>query len=83
MIKHEFVCSRCFEDVLKVSAYSLLAMLSKETGVMAMPMVVIYYLIYKQGSITSLYRDKDKARTILKYILLVRKRKHVITCPSA
>ena len=54
-----------------VSAYSLVAMLSKETGVMVIPIVVIYHLYCKEGNITNLYRDKDTYRTLLKYVAMV------------
>ena len=46
-------------------------MLSKETGVMVLPMVIIYHMICKQDSFTFLSREKDKARTVLKYVLMV------------
>ena len=62
---------RCFENVLQVSALSVLAMLSKETGVMVLPMVIIYHMICKQDSFTFLSREKDKARTVLKYVFMV------------
>ena len=45
--------------------------MSKETGLMVLPMVVIYQLLCKQGNITNLYKEKDKARTVLKYVLMV------------
>merc|ERR1719320_1540520 len=61
---------RCFENVLQVSALTMLAMLSKETGVMVLPMVIIYHIICKQDSFTFLSREKDKARTVLKYVLM-------------
>ena len=54
-----------------VSTYSLVAMLSKETGVMMIPIVVIYQLYCKEGNITNLYRDKDTCRTVLKYAATV------------
>ena len=46
-------------------------MLSKETGVMILPIVIIYQLCCREGILTSLYRDKDVARTVLKYAALV------------
>ena len=54
-----------------MSGYTVLAMLSKETGLMVLPMVVIYQLLCQQGNITNLYKEKDKARTVLKYVLMV------------
>ena len=54
-----------------MSTYSLLAMLSKETGVMILPIVIIYQLCCREGISTTLYRDK--ARTVLKYAVVVRK----------
>ena len=63
---------RYFENVLLVSTYSLLAMLSKETGVMILPIVIIYQLCCREGISTTLYRDKDLARTLLKYAATVR-----------
>ena len=51
----------------------MLAMLSKETGVMVLPMVILYHLRCKLDSITFIMKDKDKSKTILKYILMVRK----------
>ena len=49
----------------------MLAMLSKETGVVVLPMVIIYHMLCKQDSFTLLPCEKDKARTILKYVLMV------------
>ena len=49
----------------------MLAMLSKETGVVVLPMVIIYHMLCKQDSFTLLPWEKDKARTILKYVLMV------------
>ena len=60
-----------------MSAYTVLAMLSKETGLMVLPMVVIYQLLCKQGNITNLYKEKDKARTVFKYALMVTA-KHLV-----
>ena len=65
--------SRCFDNVLLVCTYSLLAMLSKETGVMILPIVIIYQLCCREGISTTLYRDKDVARTVLKYAATVSK----------
>ena len=62
---------RCFENVLLVCTYSLLAMLSKETGVMILPIVIIYQLCCREGISTTLYRDNDVARTVLKYAAVV------------
>ena len=50
----------------------MLAMLSKETGVMVLPMVIIYHMICKQDSFSLLSTEKDKARTFLKYALMVK-----------
>ena len=52
-------------------AYTLVAMLSKETGLMVLPLVVIYQVICKQGNITNVYTEKNKAWTVFKYILMV------------
>ena len=49
-----------------------MAMLSKETGIMVLPIVIIYHIICKQDSFTLLYWERDKARTVLKYVLMVR-----------
>ena len=54
-----------------VSTYSIVAMLSKETGVMVLPIVVIYHLYCREGNITHLCRDKDTCRTVLKYVAMV------------
>ena len=62
---------RCFDNVLLVCTYSLLAMLSKETGVMILPIVIIYQLCCREGIGTTPCRDKDLARTVLKYAALV------------
>ena len=62
---------RCFEDVSKVSAYTLVAMLSKETGLMVLPMVVIYHLFCSEGNITNLWREKNTCRTVIKYAAVV------------
>ena len=64
--------SRCFGNTLLVCTYSLLAMLSKETGVMILPIVIIYQLCCREGISTTLYRDKDVVRTVLKYATVVR-----------
>ena len=63
--------SRCFDNIVLVCTYSLLAMLSKETGVMILPIVIIYQLCCREGISTTLYRDKDVARTLLKYAATV------------
>ena len=60
---------RCFENVLQVSVFTLLAMLSKETGVMVLPMVIIYHMYNKEDSLTFILRDKT--RTLFKYVLVV------------
>ena len=62
---------RCFSSVMLVCTYSLVAMLSKETGVMVLPIVVIYHLYCREGNITHLCRDKDTCRTVLKYVAMV------------
>ena len=64
---------RCFDNIVLVCTYSLLAMLSKETGVMILPIVIIYQLCCREGISTTLYRDKDVARTLLKYAAVVSK----------
>ena len=65
------IASRCCDNVLLVSTYSLLAMLSKETGVMILPIVIIYQLCCREGISTTLYREKDLGRTVLKYAAMV------------
>ena len=72
MIYYELIMvSRCFDNIVLVCTYSLLAMLSKETGVMILPIVIIYQLCCREGISTTLYRDKDVARTLLKYAAVV------------
>ena len=63
--------SRCFDNIVLVCTYSLLAMLSKETGVMILPIVIIYQLCCREAISTTLCRDKDVARTLLKYVAVV------------
>ena len=60
-----------------VSAYTLVAMLSKETGIMVLPMVVIYQVICKQNHMTNMYTEKSKARTVFKYVLMVTTNGHI------
>ena len=63
--------SRCFGNTLLVCTYSLLAMLRKETGMMILPIVIIYQLCCRDGISITFYRDKDVARTVLKYTATV------------